>query len=309
MIDIYSKIKSVDFRKITIIILALIYWYFSMTEHLAFSDFVTSYQNTPWGKIVPRDYSLHAGLFFLFALMVYLIFNLFTGKRRSATLLYFLISLLAMVAAYRILIFEPVEIIHYLQYAILAFLLAYAMDKMMDRYLFGAILFVVTLLGVIDEINQYFYMTREYSKYLDWNDFLLNEIGASLGLLFFYGFRNMKPKIWSRREFVNSRKFKSILIFLTVLSLLFLIGIVELSPEIESESALVWNQNGLKVYLERSPGLYGIWKIGDRGWLVHILTPLNGSFLMILYGLIISTFQYNLSSIKGSFNNQIGNKP
>lgn len=261
-----------------------------MTKHVAFSEFVTSYLETPWGKIVPRDYSIQIGIAVLCLITLYLLLRLIWGERRIYTLLFFAAVISAMILSFRFLIFEPVEIIHFPQYAIIAFLLAAALDKEREGYLIGTLLIMVTLMGIVDEMNQYFYLTRQYTKYLDWNDFFLNEVGASLGLMFYYGFRNFKNNDEKVANAIRGVNVKLLLISTLIPVLFYLIGILNFAPDKELDSGFVSSNGWVNIYLERGVGYYGSWKPGDRGWLVHTLNPLTGTVLMMAYGIMFTRF-------------------
>jgi hypothetical protein len=69
-----------------------------------------------------------------------------------------------------------IEDIHYPQYAILSFLLARGLPQI-DLAWLGA-----TALGVVDEGYQFLALPRGRPTYFDWNDVVLNGIGAAAGI-------------------------------------------------------------------------------------------------------------------------------
>ena len=54
--------------------------------------------------------------------------------------------------------------------------------------LVGKVLFWATLLGMVDEVQQYVWIASSYGEYLDFNDFVSNVLGAAAGVLIYYGF-------------------------------------------------------------------------------------------------------------------------
>lgn len=82
--------------------------------------------------------------------------------------------------AHHVLVVNPVEVVHYPQYALLAVLLYRALDHVT---LAAAL---ATLLGVVDEVFQYTVLYAHHPQrdqlYLDGNDMVLNALGAGLGL-------------------------------------------------------------------------------------------------------------------------------
>jgi hypothetical protein len=75
------------------------------------------------------------------------------------------------------LIVASVETVHYPQYAVLAALLVRGGLGLETAWA------VATMLGVIDETFQYLVLPRGTFDYLDWNDIVLNALGAALGLV------------------------------------------------------------------------------------------------------------------------------
>lgn len=79
----------------------------------------------------------------------------------------------------RLFLFKPIEYIHYPQYAIIAILLTLCLDPQREKFLVGRILFWTTILGIVDEMNQYFFLCSSYGDYLDFNDFFSELAGGS----------------------------------------------------------------------------------------------------------------------------------
>jgi hypothetical protein len=73
------------------------------------------------------------------------------------------------------LLVASIENIHYPQYALLAVLLGRAGVAAEASWL------AATGLGVIDELYQYLFLPRGRPTYLDWNDMVLNGLGAAFG--------------------------------------------------------------------------------------------------------------------------------
>lgn len=101
--------------------------------------------------------------------------RLYVARKEPLVRLRWTILLLA-VAGVMTLMVTNMEIVHYLQYFVLAALLRLAGVSEPTAYL-------AALLGsLLDESRQYLLHPR-FTGYLDWNDLLLNNIGAALGLL------------------------------------------------------------------------------------------------------------------------------
>ena len=167
---------------------ALVFWLFNVMLHLEFSNWIIVSYPTPFGDFVPRDHTQPIA-FTVCLLVAALVFRLwFRGSNRNITLASWLLLFAAMTACMFLITTTAVEMIHFLQYGILAFMLAYAFDRDRVYWPLLTLMFMTTGLGILDELNQYFYLTINNSSYIDFNDFVLNQIGACAGLLVHYGF-------------------------------------------------------------------------------------------------------------------------
>ena len=94
------------------------------------------------------------------------------GVRRA------LVGLAAVIAiAQALIVVNGIEAIHYPQYALMAWLLVRTGMGLERSWL------TATALGAVDEIWQWQTLPRAVPGYLDWNDILLNAVGAALGVL------------------------------------------------------------------------------------------------------------------------------
>lgn len=100
-------------------------------------------------------------------------------RHKRAHLLWVAATLLIAFAmlAQRVLLVASIENIHYPQYALVAFLLGRGGVPLEATWL-GA-----TALGAVDEGYQYVFLRSGRPEYLDWNDILLNAVGAAFGLV------------------------------------------------------------------------------------------------------------------------------
>jgi VanZ family protein len=108
-----------------------------------------------------------------------------SGRRITIGYLVFTIAL--MVAAYFTIFVLATELVHFPQYALMAILL------FPFSWRYGATLFWTTLLGVLDEGYQYFYLAPDRTDYFDFNDVVINFLGAALGLVFVRAFSKRLP--------------------------------------------------------------------------------------------------------------------
>lgn len=85
--------------------------------------------------------------------------------------------IVGMVVAYVTIMVLATETIHFGQYAVLALLLYPLLRNVMET------LTLATCLGIVDEAYQYFWLIPDNPGYFDFNDVILNCIGAGLGLI------------------------------------------------------------------------------------------------------------------------------
>ncbi|MCX6175450.1 MAG: VanZ family protein [Ignavibacteriales bacterium] len=247
---------------------------------------------TPYGRFLPRDYVYEFAAFLVIILVIFVVYRFIKGTRKTATLLYWLFVFISIILSYRYLITAPIEIVHYPQYAILSILLALSLDPKKDKFFVIRILLIVTLLGIIDEAYQYLYLTKKSSDYLDFNDFLLNQIGAAIGIMMYYGF--IKEPVIVESVYKISFSMKKIIMSLIALTILFTLLNARIyfrtSKEIEPGGFTV-KEGKTVFYLERKPGKYGNWVEDDKGaGYFFILDPILGILFMILYGALFGTF-------------------
>jgi hypothetical protein len=93
-----------------------------------------------------------------------------------------LVALMAIVQ--RLLVVVSIENIHYPQYALLMWMLSSGLPSVEGSWL------VAAGLGVVDEGYQYVALPRGTPDYFDWNDVVLNAIGATLGAVAVIAFRS-----------------------------------------------------------------------------------------------------------------------
>ncbi len=97
--------------------------------------------------------------------------------RRRLLAIHWLFVLLLIVASYNTLFCMNSELVHFPQFAILAVLLCPITGRC------GETVFWAGLLGAIDEAYQYWWLSRHRPIYYDFNDVVLNFLGALLGVL------------------------------------------------------------------------------------------------------------------------------
>jgi hypothetical protein len=230
--------------------------------------------------------SLHSGSLALAVLVAAVgAFMLIRADNRNTRVLILWGSVgLLIFATDRLLIVTNVERIHYPQYAILSILLLMS---------FGHEFFVVflaTFAGMIDEFTQ-FVWHPQHTKYLDFNDFVLNALGALLGVTLFLTL--------SSRARLATRKLRRIRIVTYVVagSILGLAGVGALMGRIipymgEGHNFQVLTRiDGKLAFVLSFIDNPDFWTVSEYGRRYHILSPLEG---MIVLGLLLALYRYLL---------------
>ena len=263
----------------------------SCLMHLQFSLWLVRPRGTPWGQhalseLVPAAAAL-GGL---------LLGGFVVRQIRRSTQPWLLAAAwlpwaAAVFAIDRYLTYSTNEYLHYPQYALLAWLVARTLDPLRSRWIPGRVLFWTTLLGAVDELLQYLWITASYSNYFDFNDVLTNLVAAVAGVLLFYGSATRpascaKEGRWPRLEAG---------VVVTV-ALLVVAGIasdwLQLVPRddvapggLARESSGRWT-----LYLQRSADQYGSWQSGPRRGVHYVLGPGEGLLGLAIAAAFLTVF-------------------
>jgi hypothetical protein len=212
------------------------------------------------------------------------------GERRCQKIISCIFTAFLVVVSYETLVVFNVENIHYPQYAILA-LPVFALLKH-----FGATVFWVTLLGALDEAYQYFVLFRNnYATYLDFNDIVLNLIGAGIGVAFIYVLSDVKSESPAFRANALGKWNKFIILAVTSCILfggvsLYAAGILRFYPEANCPNS--------PILLSMVPPPTRFWEIPTRGKPFHIFHPVEGLFFSAILIACYSLMDYSLKSRK-----------
>ena len=182
----------------------------------------------------------------------------------------------------RYLIVNNIERIHFPQYAVLAMLLRLSLPNHV------LIFFVTCFAGLFAEFLQ-FVMNPSRTNYLDFNDIVLNILGAALGVAFLLALR--RPAIVERTTY--EKRFKLVFLLsmagmaLIVFTALALGRIVMLVEHVEQRSVfdIVDDKLSFILSFERHDQF---WQKSYCGKVFHVLSPAEG--LAIIAGLFMATW-------------------
>lgn len=227
-------------------------------------DAITVWATAQFHKIGRDAYNAYAQHFF--TAMLVGVFLLFIGwalhSRRFRVGFPLLFAHLLLIGiSYRYLVTFNIEFVHFFAYMWIAMLLLPALRHP------GEVLILVTLLGAADELYQYLVLNPTF-EYYDFNDVLLNLVGAGTGLcaallLTPKGTAWVKKVSWQRSPFVWSALALPILFFLLLPTPWVAIGPVD-----EANPALF--------ALYRKIQDPAFWKEVYPGRVIHVVKPWEG---------------------------------
>jgi hypothetical protein len=245
------------------------------------------------------SFKVYNDLIFLVSLMVMVVCGVFIlmrivkGERRCLKTIYWIFTAFLVVISYKMLVVFNVENIHFPQYAVLT-LPIFALFKH-----FGATVFWVTLSGAFDEGYQYFVLYRNNNiVYLDFNDIVLNLIGAGIGVALIYTLSDLKSESLAFHA-NSSRKWNKSIIFTITACILFggvslyAAGTLRFYPEANAPNTLI--------VLSRIPAPTQFWTIPTHGKPFHIFHPVEGMFVSAILIACYSLMDYSLRSRKKNF--------
>ena len=218
-------------------LLVLVYYLLVVLPHETFGAWVARTLDKPLGRETYNLVIMGMGIAG-FLTYLYLIWNGTKSKNYGkSTWMYLLLILVLIVICVNVLMVVNVEMIHFVQYAIFAFLIFPLFQD------YRSTLFYSTIFGAIDESYQYLVLAPERYSYYDFNDVFINMVGATLGLILIraYGIRDKKIT----KPYYKRPVFIGLISLLGLILLSFLLGWTSLyaDPNVEIPFPLIKKVN------------------------------------------------------------------
>jgi len=253
------------------------YFVAACAMHLQFSLWLVRPRELPWGRHALAELVPAAAVIGAVLLLLAVARQLRQHPRRRTLAAGWLLWLLAVLAIDRWLTYSTAEYFHYPQYALLAWLIAYLIDPQRRRWLPGRVLFWTTLLGAVDELLQYLWITAHYSHYVDFNDVLVNLVAAAAGVLLYYGAAQRPPPgtVHRPRPAVEAAVAAALVL---VISAGLALGRLQPTPAAGLPAGgLARDAHGAwTLHLQRSAAQHGHWQRGPYRGQFYVLSPLEG---------------------------------
>lgn len=271
---------------------ALSAWLAMAVLHRRVSDLVGEPLPTPWGAVRAVDHATAATLLAALALLLGLLWRWRRaggGARLGTWALWG--GLLAVTGACQWLLATiAIEAIHYPQYALVAALLAWALDPTGQRRPALEVVLICAALSVADEALQYFHLMQR-ARYFDFNDLVFNQLGVLAGLLWYYGFSLAGPPA------VAGRRLLAALLLATaaggaICAALGAAGMLVLTPTEPITADGTWRlRGGLRIVLQWSAGTYGKMHASRSGGRYFVMGPWLWLAFMVATSLLVWALQ------------------
>ena len=274
-------------KTVLIRLLPFVYFLSVSLPHHPFSRFLDADFIIPLGYETIQHYADIASVVALAGILVLAIWMFRVQRARGVYHLAFWLLLIAlMYASDKYLIVNNIERVHFPQYAMFALLLGLSIR---DEVL---VFFTSCFGGFVDEFLQ-FAMNPNKTNYLDFNDIVLNTLGAALGVAILIALR--RPAEGEKTKYEQKFRFffASILVSLGILLLLaFTFNRVVMLVEQAKDRSVVASVNGKLSFIMSFERHDEFWQKLDYEKVFHVLSPLEGVLsIAVLSALVWGTIK------------------
>lgn len=180
---------------------------------------------------------------------------------------YLLSTTLFAVLCFKILFVINIEFVHFIQYAVFS-ILCFPLTLSYTQTLIWT-----TLAGAFDEAYQYFYLAPDRTNYYDFNDVIINLVGAAFGLIIIKIINPVYKKFtWT--YFLKTPLLYCIIILSVLIGMAFATNFLGLYPT---------DADATHLLVKKMPTQF--WSIEYPEIIYHILLPFEG--LLIMFGLFL----------------------
>jgi hypothetical protein len=259
-----------EHRLITLLMAGLLY-FFIVSLHDEVTTLMIKLRNT-LGRDAYNSYIAWIFLVILLAFVAHLAY--YIGKESRKKLYYTLaagVSIL-MVISFRVIMVYSIEAIHFLEYCMLALLLFPVLKS------YGDTVFLVAILGTLDEMFQYRFLTPDF-EYFDFNDCFLNLVGAGAGAVLIFTTAGDVIRVKYRKWYKSPG-------ILTAAGLLIIFILLRITGKITINPA---GPDGGNWFSLNRKDVYGdFWKEAYKGRYFHLLRPYEA--IVFMYFCFIAFF-------------------
>jgi len=158
-----------------------------------------------------------------------------------------------------------IEVIHMLQFGIIALLILPLTQS------FGATLYYAVMLGLLDELFQYAVLYPDKNDYLDFNDVVLDQLGAGIMLVYLYSCGIGSHR--SGKKWYMSPVLISVSVMAAAVAVLFHFSLITVYYSAGSVNPLLT--------LSESSGPEGFWRqVPNLNKVYHVMSPIEGVLII-----------------------------
>lgn len=261
VLSLYNWLKN---NKKVNIFLAIIYYLLVVLPHEEVGKFIAKTLDEPYGRDTYNLIILILGLLGTIGYLLPIWKRVNTLDRGKGRIWFaFGMTLLFILVSFNTLLVVNVEIIHFIQYAILALLLFPLLNNYRDT------LFYATVFAAIDEGYQYFVLAPLRTEYFDFNDIIIDLIGAALGLLLLW-IIGVKDKV-SNQKWFQTPTFIGFIGLTTLTIIAYLTGILAIYPSESDPQAPILLVRKIQE---------NFWTIIHPNVKFHVVRPLEGMLIL-----------------------------
>lgn len=252
-------------NKIIAVLLAIVVYFCIVAFHEVITELAIRVRNAI-GRDKYNEFLAYGFLILLLVVIFILFYHSFRNRQRFLKSVLSIIVTAMMVISFRFLMVYSIEAIHFVEYMLVAMILLPVLRS------YGETVFWVTILGILDELFQYLFLTPTF-EYFDFNDITLNLIGAGAGVVMVFVFSGNAIEI-RRIKWYRSLAFLAGLGLLTVFFILLLTRKMSIDP-VEASGSGAWFS------LNRKSMPDDFWTTAYPGRIFHILRPFEGILVLI----------------------------
>lgn len=263
-------ITYLEARKELTISLVLTYFIFILSMH----DFMVNVSVGVMNSLTRQKYDLIVGSIMISAMLFILILfirNLrLVRQAADIKIVYMLIMTSLLIIHIQMNFVMNIEIIHTLQFGILA-LMIFPLTRS-----FGATLFFTTLLGAADELFQYLVLYPSKNDYLDFNDIVLDQMGAAIVLVYLYSSGLRSERNWSQKWYYSP-------VTITVVSLSAVVAVMYHFSLITTYYSSATDKTLFVLNESNEPE--GFWRhMPNCDIVFHVMSPIEGVIAIVMIG-------------------------
>jgi hypothetical protein len=253
-------------NKMITVLLSIILYFSIVTFHDEITTLAIKVRNSI-GRDLYNSYLAYSFLALLLIILGYFAWHIFRSKQKLLNIILVALITGIMLFSFKFLMVYSIEAIHFVEYMMLAIILLPLLRS------YGETVFWVTILGIIDELFQYFFLVPNF-EYFDFNDNILNLIGAGCGAISVF-------ILWKDAiEIKRSKWYRSpaIITAIGLLLLFFLLlwtGKMTINP-----TGIPGGDSWFSLNRKGMPD--GFWEAAYPGRRFHILRPYEGITMMYL---------------------------